>query len=74
MLELNRVSGSVLIVYTYKRERGRVMMGYKEADLRKMMASISFSIGRFDDNNIDEGLINTIDFIQGLLAEGYITE
>jgi hypothetical protein len=50
------------------------MMGYKEADLRKMMASISFSIGRFDDNNIDEGLINTIDFIQGLLAEGYITE
>jgi hypothetical protein len=38
------------------------------------MASISFAIGRFDDNKIDEGLINTIDFIQGLLAEGYITE
>ena len=48
------------------------MLGYKEADLRKMMASISFSIGRFDDNKIDEGLINAIDLMQGLLAEGYV--
>lgn len=46
------------------------MLGYTEQDLRRMMASVSFAIGRFDDDKIDEGLIDAIDFIQGVLEEG----
>jgi len=48
------------------------MLGYSEAEVRKMMASISFAIGRFDDNDIDKGLLDAIDLLQGLLEEGRI--
>ena len=48
------------------------MLGYTEQDLRKMMACASLSIGRLDDNSIDEGLIDIIDLLQGLLEEGRI--
>ena len=55
------------------------MLGYKEEDIIKMMASIS--IARFhyvtvpQDNNIEgirDGLSMAYDFLDGMLAEGRI--
>lgn len=48
------------------------MMGYTEQDIRKMMACASLSIGRLNDNDIDEGLVDIIDLLQGLLEEGRV--
>lgn len=48
------------------------MLGYTEADIKKMMACSSLAIGKFNDEDIDKGFIMTIDFFQGLLEEGKV--
>lgn len=51
---------------------GQIMLGYSEADVRKMIASISFFIERAGDRHIEAGLLDAIDLLQGLLEEGRI--
>jgi len=48
------------------------MLGYSEAEVRKMIASISFFIERANDRHIEAGLLDAIDLLQGLLEEGRI--
>lgn len=48
------------------------LMGYTEQDIRKMMASSSMFISMAPDEDIQDGLLMTIDFLQGLLEEGRV--
>jgi hypothetical protein len=46
------------------------MLGYTLEDLQKMISSCSMFINT-EDKDIQQGLSMSIDFLQGLWAEGY---
>ena len=48
------------------------LMGYKETDVRKMMGSISMMLNKTNDEDIINGLVLSLDFLQGILVEGRI--
>jgi hypothetical protein len=56
--------------YYYRPILGRIMLGYTEQDIRKMIASCSMFLNT-EDKDIQGGLSMTIDFLQGLLEEGH---
>lgn len=48
------------------------MLGYEMKDLQKMIASVSMYVENSSfDKDVQDGLIMTLDFLQGLWAEGY---
>ena len=48
------------------------MLGYTLEDLQKMIGSISmFAESSVFDKDIQEGILMSLDFLQGLWAEGY---
>lgn len=48
------------------------MLGYEMKDLQKMIASVSMYVEASGfDKDIQDGLVMTLDFLQGLWAEGY---
>lgn len=57
---------------TRAREGGRIMLGYTEAEVRRMIGSISMFLEATSDEHIQKGLLNAIDLLQGLLEEGRI--
>lgn len=46
------------------------MLGYSLEDLNKMRACVSMFINT-NDKDIQNGLVMTLDFLNGLWAEGY---
>lgn len=48
------------------------MLGYTEAEVRKMIACVSICLNKTGDNQVEAGLLDAIDLMQGLLEEGRI--
>jgi hypothetical protein len=47
-------------------------MGYTETDLRKMIGSVSMFVNKTDDKDVIEGLLETLDFLEGMIEEGRV--
>ena len=48
------------------------MLGYTEAEVRRMIGSVSMFLEATSDEHIQKGLLDAIDLLQGLLEEGRI--
>jgi hypothetical protein len=48
------------------------LMGYEVVDLHKMKACVSMFINKTDDKDVIEGLLMTLDFLEGIEEEGRI--
>jgi hypothetical protein len=47
-------------------------MGYTEQDVNKMRACVSMFVNKTNDGDIEDGLLMTLDFLEGLIEEGRV--